>query len=199
MTSAKRRAANRRNARKSTGPQTAEGKAVVARNAVRHGLLAQHIVLAEDPNEDPADFNQLLDQLMDQYNPTRPLARLLVERLAAEFWRLRRAFRFETQSIRNDRESFDNDISAAFAQVTGRPHDSLTIILPREANLDRLLRYETMIEREINCILRRLEHLCPGSTEPSAPAPDPVPDKPGSVNTTPISVPTGLTFSGLIF
>ena len=34
-------AANRRNARKSTGPRTAKGKAVASRNACKHGLLSR--------------------------------------------------------------------------------------------------------------------------------------------------------------
>jgi len=38
MTSARKRCANRRNARKCTGPRTAAGKARSARNALRHGL-----------------------------------------------------------------------------------------------------------------------------------------------------------------
>jgi hypothetical protein len=38
MTSARKRRANRRNARKCTGPRTAAGKARSARNALRHGL-----------------------------------------------------------------------------------------------------------------------------------------------------------------
>ena len=38
-------AANRLNAQKSSGPRTAEGKAVVAQNAVKHGLLAREGVL----------------------------------------------------------------------------------------------------------------------------------------------------------
>ena len=38
--------ANRRNAKKSTGPRSAAGKAKSSRNAVKHGLLAGLIVLA---------------------------------------------------------------------------------------------------------------------------------------------------------
>jgi hypothetical protein len=40
MTSAKKIAANRVNARKSRGPQTKAGKRIVSRNALRHGLSA---------------------------------------------------------------------------------------------------------------------------------------------------------------
>jgi hypothetical protein len=40
MTSAERIAANRRNARASTGPRTAAGKRKAAANALRHGLAA---------------------------------------------------------------------------------------------------------------------------------------------------------------
>jgi hypothetical protein len=40
MTSDNRTAANRRNAKKSTGPRTRDGKATVSRNALRHGLDA---------------------------------------------------------------------------------------------------------------------------------------------------------------
>ena len=41
MTSDRRNAANRANARKSTGPRSAEGKRRVSRNARRHGLTTQ--------------------------------------------------------------------------------------------------------------------------------------------------------------
>ena len=41
MASERQRAANRRNAQRSTGPRTASGKAVSRRNALRHGLSAR--------------------------------------------------------------------------------------------------------------------------------------------------------------
>jgi hypothetical protein len=40
MTSEKQTQANQRNARKSTGPKTSEGKAVTRYNATKHDLLA---------------------------------------------------------------------------------------------------------------------------------------------------------------
>jgi hypothetical protein len=49
MTSAKQRAANRRNAQRSTGPRSAAGKDASRLNALRHGLSAQ---LGQDPERD---------------------------------------------------------------------------------------------------------------------------------------------------
>jgi hypothetical protein len=54
MTTERQQAANESNAQLSTGPTSADGKAVVAKNAVRHGIMCQVPVL---PGEDPADWN----------------------------------------------------------------------------------------------------------------------------------------------
>ena len=45
MSSARKAAANRQNALKSTGPKTSDGKAGVRLNALRHGLLSEEILL----------------------------------------------------------------------------------------------------------------------------------------------------------
>ncbi len=50
--------ANRQNAQKSTGPRTAEGKAVVSQNAVKHGLFAAEAVIRI---ENPADYEPAHD------------------------------------------------------------------------------------------------------------------------------------------
>jgi len=45
----RRTSANRRNAQRSTGPKTQEGKALVSRNTVKHGFLSRETLL---PDED---------------------------------------------------------------------------------------------------------------------------------------------------
>ena len=75
--------ANRLNAQKSTGPRTVEGKAVVAQNAVRHGLLAQQVVIR---GEDPGEFEFYRDQMLGELAPAgaiRPPPR----RRRAGWWR----------------------------------------------------------------------------------------------------------------
>ena len=58
--------ANRENAKKSTGPRTAAGKAASSRNRLLHGLRAnKHILL----DEDPEDFLILLHDLYDRFQP----------------------------------------------------------------------------------------------------------------------------------
>jgi hypothetical protein len=69
-------AANRRNAKKCTGPKTAEGKAASSMNALRHGLRARTVVL---PDENREEFDQIHAGLQNQYQPQNPSEQYLVE------------------------------------------------------------------------------------------------------------------------
>jgi hypothetical protein len=97
--------ANRRNARKSTGPRTAQGKAASAANALKTGLYAKSIVI---PGEDPAELQTLTTQYLNTYRPTSPDERALIDTLIANEWLLRRLRRCEaqlwTRSIEGDEE-----------------------------------------------------------------------------------------------
>jgi hypothetical protein len=102
MTSPKQIEANRRNAGFSTGPQSAAGKAVVSQNAVRHGLRAQKIVI---DGESQAEFDDFRNRLIAEQAPADPLEMLLVDRIAAGFWRLRRTGQIESQMFDEMRQS----------------------------------------------------------------------------------------------
>ena len=88
--------ANRNNAKKSTGPRTEEGKTRVARNALKHGLLARDTVL---PGEDPAEFDRQLSALEADIQPANSLEFELVRQIADAQWRMRRLTRLETGFI----------------------------------------------------------------------------------------------------
>jgi len=92
MAGEKKVEANRRNSLKSTGPRTPEGKAAVRLNATKHGLLSREAVL---PGEDEAAFAALGEDLRAELQPAGELEGLLVERIAAAQWRLRRLGRVE--------------------------------------------------------------------------------------------------------
>ena len=70
-----RRAINRRNAAKSTGPKTPEGKARARANAVKHGLRAETLALA---CEDAAEVAARAETWNDYYQPASPAAQHLV-------------------------------------------------------------------------------------------------------------------------
>ena len=99
--SAKQLAANRKNAQKSTGPKTPEGKRRSSRNALKHGLLAQEVVILEgDGAETQEEFDAFLIDLCEELQPQGVVEEILVERIATCYWRLRRAQRYEVGAIR---------------------------------------------------------------------------------------------------
>jgi hypothetical protein len=152
MASAAQTAANRANAQKSTGPRTPEGKALVAQNAIKHGLLAQRDVI---PGEDPGEFALFRDRMREDLDPTGTLEGMLADRVVHLAWRLRRAERLESTalSMLEDRQ---------VAKATGKPaegdnQDDREAVLARAAVedfrygkvLDRLLGYERRIENSL--------------------------------------------------
>src|SRR5215212_2330967 len=92
MTSEKKAEADRRNALKSTGPKTPEGKAAVSLNALTHGLLSQEILL---PTEDQEALRELDERLRNELQPAGELENLLLDRIIAAYWRLLRVGRVE--------------------------------------------------------------------------------------------------------
>jgi hypothetical protein len=93
MTSLKQIEANRRNALKSTGPTTPEGKERSRCNAVRHGLAAETIIAAL---EDSKDYEAFEAVVISDYDAESAVERELVLRLASVLWRLRRATGIES-------------------------------------------------------------------------------------------------------
>jgi hypothetical protein len=93
MTSFRQFEANRRNARKSTGPTTEEGKQRSRCNAVRHGLTAETVIGAL---EDAEDYKAFEAAITADYDAQSTVERELVLRLASALWRLRRATTIET-------------------------------------------------------------------------------------------------------
>ena len=93
MTSFRQIEANRRNARKSTGPITEEGKQRSRCNAVRHGLTAETVIGAL---EDAEDYKAFEAAIIADYDAQSAVERELVLRLASLLWRLRRATTMET-------------------------------------------------------------------------------------------------------
>jgi hypothetical protein len=88
--SSKRAEANRRNARKSTGPKTAAGKERARFNAVKHGMRAKTVIL---PGEDTDAFQARMVAWTNDLKPADDVERFLVARAVQLSWQLERADR----------------------------------------------------------------------------------------------------------
>jgi len=87
--------ANRKNAQKSTGPKTAEGKAAVSQNAVKHGLFTDSLIRGENP----AVYEAFHDEMLADLAPAGAVETMLAERVISLWWRLRRAERMQNQAL----------------------------------------------------------------------------------------------------
>jgi hypothetical protein len=93
-------AANRRNAQKSTGPKTVNGKAVAKMNALKHGILSKaSLVRGRCIVEDEAEFATLHERLCRDLQPVGLLEEMLVDQMVTAHWRLRRALKAEAGEI----------------------------------------------------------------------------------------------------
>src|SRR5258708_11700422 len=97
MTSFRQIQANRRNAIRSTGPNTEECKRRSRRNAIRHGLCAETVI---ENIEDIEDYRSFEAAVIADYDAQTAVERELVLRRASLLWRLRRATAIETDLLR---------------------------------------------------------------------------------------------------
>ena len=109
MATPKQVAANRRNAQKSCGPKSAETKATVAQNGLKHGLCAEahrafgaHCarqlttrfrVLKEVEKQE--NFDALLSQFLEDQQPAGQVEIELVAKMAEHTWLSKRALRLQ--------------------------------------------------------------------------------------------------------
>jgi hypothetical protein len=97
MTSFRQIEANRRNALRSTGPRTEEGKRQSRSNALRHGLTAETVI---EGLEDSEDYRAFEAAVIADYDARTAVERELVLRLASLLWRLRRIISIETDLLK---------------------------------------------------------------------------------------------------
>ncbi|MCC6679452.1 MAG: hypothetical protein IT445_00970 [Phycisphaeraceae bacterium] len=83
---------NRKNALRSTGPTSPEGKVATRRNALKHGLCGNP---AAGVVEDPKAFEALHNSLIDRIVPRDAIEEGCVHTIATCIWRLQRATKVE--------------------------------------------------------------------------------------------------------
>jgi hypothetical protein len=169
MISARQQAANERNAQKSTGPKTPEGKAVSRNNALRHGLRAENILL---PGEEPSVRATVTEAYYQEFRPVGPVEHRHVERLIAIDWRMRRIEAMETGALTWGSEP----AIEAMINDLRMPGSLLTKIWRYDGQLDRSYQQTLKDLRTIQAQREEGEALT-SQAEPK-PAPQPSPEQP---------------------
>ncbi len=172
--------ANRQNAQKSTGPTTTQGKTVVSRNAVKHGLYADDIIINSPYlKENKAEYDLLLSSLIDELKPIGRFQEYLVCKIANCLWRSRRAIIAETAQINRQLKNVNADLrlDSILDRLRDRPDDTpktpktpedesqaLSNLIgirsiPNESFSFNILRYEMRLDRQMTRAYRLLKHL----------------------------------------
>jgi hypothetical protein len=152
--------ANRENA-KLGGVKTEEGKAVSRFNAIKHGLLSKEVLLED---EDETALLEIGKRLRSELQPKSELELVLVDRITANTWRLKRVMQIEREMIEEGKNSTFNSkksIGQGFTSYNATNSDTY----------GKLIRYETTIERGIYKALHELQRLQAARSGEKVPAP----------------------------
>lgn len=154
--SEKRLAANRANAAKSTGPRTPEGKRNSSRNAARHGMLSNAVVIE---GESRARFVELLTSYEEEFRPVTPTEQSLVETMVVARWRMLRVWALEsagmTYEIKKQSDAYAGENTPTRVVLAmrhlgdgygGRQHELMN-------------RYETRFDRQFHRAAERLAQM----------------------------------------
>jgi len=152
--------ANRQNA-KLGGVKTEEGKAISKYNAIKHGLLSKEVLL---DGEDEKTLIEVGKKLRTELEPQTELELVLVDRITANVWRLKRVMQMEREMMEGSRKNtFGGNINLG-----------QTLMHHNIADNDiygKLIRYEASIERGIYKALHELQRIQAARAGEKPPAP----------------------------
>jgi hypothetical protein len=131
-TSPRKVEANRRNAQRSTGPKTSEGKAKSSQNSITHGIFVKKFLNGAAP-ETVAEIEALAAGIVEHYQPVGMLEEILVQKIVVETARYHRVLGFEQEFM-------------------GSPIYVVTC-------LDRMVRYTTSTSRALFRAIEELERI----------------------------------------
>ena len=152
-------AANRANAKQSTGPRTPEGKQRSSLNAMRHGLTSQMVVL---PHEDMRAYIAFHEEALKLWAPLAIHEQRLVQRLVDTDWRLNRCPTLEhglfalgpLEVTQMEATQLDGENAGAQAIL-----DAARVLRESYKALESLGRHETRLSRLYQNTLKELTEL----------------------------------------
>ncbi len=134
--------ANRQNAKKSTGPKTAVGRAASAANSTRHGLTANPTTIFENNPHERSQYDLLKAKLLKQCLPEGELELQTFERYTFALFQVDRARQMEIDA--QDRWSNEPNNEILFNQM----ERILKLCAAQERRADRALKELTKLQRD---------------------------------------------------
>ena len=158
--------ANRENA-KLGGVKTEEGKEISKYNALKHGILSREVLLE---GEDEGSLIELGKRIRAEIKPSGEVELVLTDRIISNIWRLRRLLEVERAVMEWKREeaiawkyNFDKGEEHGMKQATKE-----TLV---NEDIEKLIRYETTLERSIYKALHELQRMQATRAGEKLPAP----------------------------
>jgi len=160
--------ANKRNAKKSTGPKTVAGKKRVSKNATKHGFYSKHLLVQhQDGEENQGEYDDFEAEVVKHFQPVGWLEKNWVDKIVVWSWRLRRVIRSESGQIARSLAEHSYDVQQSRAADAEEPGFEPSNNPEVDAMTDHLfftsdgrenqLRHEAMINRQLNHAIAELE------------------------------------------
>ena len=150
-----RLAANQKNAQKSTGPRTPEGKEKSRENALKHGLTGEGVVLT---SRDASEVQMLSAELNTDFQPSNAASRVLLKRFAVLAVRLDRCVEYSdamaSKRIRDAGQAFNAarqaEVEALGAQISVTPAATVRALKETAEGIDWLMRAWLSVKADLD-------------------------------------------------
>ncbi len=158
--------------------QNPRREAPLRTHAIRHGLLAQCVVLQ---GEDPETFKTLIAELEERFAPVDGVELGMIEEMASAYWRMRRGWTIEAELLNQGLngitpENYNARLAAAF---TGPDQMPKLLLLERyESRLHR------MYQRALSNLLLLRQTKQESEVSETAEQPDPISGQPRELQPT---------------
>jgi hypothetical protein len=148
--------ASRRNGAKSNGPKTAEGQERSSRNAIKHGLSSNKIVVLDGESEEA--WEEYQRHFVAKFQPRDFVEERLVIQMAVNQYRLERVWSLQTATVDEESATQEEIVSVKYEQWdTALVH--ACSYNARKLDLKALDQYESRFVRNFDRALRQFNQI----------------------------------------
>lgn len=155
--------------KRSGGPRTAAGKARSSRNALKTGITVNYWLNADEQ----AEYDALLEALIEEYAPASATTMLLVNRLAGSVVKLNRLQRIENarfegariiaEDVARQQLDAEHSLASCLPPTAEARAFALRVAtesaMPDAEPMTNLARHQTTLERQITMIIAELRRV----------------------------------------